>query len=961
MDYLGGFFRIFSRQTGPSQAGYRQPTEEDHHSHQDPDTLSASVNLEDVIDEYDEPSHQSRNTIGGSHQLTDGKPSQSFFSFNGTQDDETTSFYSALHDGFSLDESELRHKSGREFLWNTNSYNNTNELDTMLRQSDFQVSWFDLTYTIRPRATYADVWEDFKEKLADKVSSALVLVNYFRSTRYYVNSGANGKEIDLEGNASRETITILRNVNGSFKSGELTAIMGPSGAGKTSLLNILSRRREDGFTGQLSVQCETNHRIKINAIPQNDQLLESLTVRENILFASRLKNPHLKSHDHEKNVCGVSNLLGLNDCSETRTRNISGGQQKRLAIAQELLSKPDILILDEPTSGLDSLTCLKTLSVLKDLVKPTKKDMIDPIAIVLTIHQPQREAFEMFDRVYVLADGGITIYDGPPDQCVSFVEKYSGLKMPSVDYNPATFLIEIASGEYGQEPIIALSQQVRLDSLKHQEKLWHSKVSGKPKMDSISLSMDPKLGTGRMLAETKNLGTAAAAASTTTNNSPAANSMDPDRISRASSVKSAPIQAQSPNQKAQLYLDPRLVKSSSINTGKFFYKTLVLTHRCWKTLWRDPKQMIARILFHLLLPFGMALIMGTNPGASNACPRFSSEYSLKRMMQGNEYIDPAVQEEFLLALENIAILFVTMYSCISANIAAMTLMFATDMRTCLKEYHNGWYAMNSYVFAKMISNIPLDLTLPTATVALTYVVTTQNTGPNDSIYPYRIIITAFALVLGSSAGQMMGMIFGAIYAGHITTALFASQGATLPFVLLSGFIARTKNMSTFVRALSYTSLYKHCLEASFIARYGWNICGCDPKSSVGKQVTLTGVSDELRSFVKYWMSAQNEDETETTVATTTSFVINSTDVSLSPDSQKDDDVFQMVAKQLSLYNTYGIEVKSCDQVVPYSMHDFGLTERDLPASFISLIGLLMFMLITLLIVVKLVLKYRTSL
>jgi hypothetical protein len=248
-----------------------------------------------------------------------------------------------------------------------------------------------------------------------------------------------------------------------------------------------------------------------------------------------------------------------------------------------------------------------------------------------------------------------------------------------------------------------------------------------------------------------------------------------------------------------------------------------------------------------------------------------------------------------------------------------------------------------------------------------YAVTSQNTGANDSLYVFRIIITAFALVLGSSAGEIIGMIFGFIYVGHITTALFASQGATLPFVLLSGFIARTKNMSKFVSALSYISMYKHCLEATFIARYGWNVCGCDLKDNdASKRVTLTGVSDELRNFVKYWMSTQNdEDGHDSELMTTTSFSTNSTTAISATASQdvddSDDDVFQMVARQLSLYNTYGIEVKSCDQVVPYEMHDFGLNESDLPISFLSLIILLMFMLATLLLVVKFVLNYRTSL
>jgi ATP-binding cassette subfamily G (WHITE) protein 1 len=945
MDYFGTYFRGFLRGTNPSQEGYSQSSVNERQPQLEPDALSASVNLEDIIDEYDEPSRKSRNTNDASNYLTDGQLSQSFFSFNGTaRDDETTSFYSALHDGFSLNDFELsRNKSGREVLWKSRGVNNSSdELDTMLRRSDFQISWIDLTYTIRPQASYANVWEDFKAKVTDSLSSASLLFSV-KAASYNISDAANN-DTDIESNNHRDEITILQNVSGSFKSGELTAVMGPSGAGKTSLLNILARRREYGFTGKLSVS-GTNHVIKINAIPQEDHLFESLTVRENLTFASKLKNPH-SNQDHAKNILGASQLLGLNECLDTRTRNISGGQQKRLAIAQELLSKPDILILDEPTSGLDSLTCLKTLSVLKDLVKPTTRDTIDPIAIVLTIHQPQREAFEMFDKVYVLANGGITIYDGRPGDCIDFIEKYSGLKMPSSDYNPATFLIDIASGEYGQEPIDALSKQIRSNSVKLQEKLLSNKVPTDASGNSILLNMNPKLHMAA--AETKNLGRTISSLE------------DPGEISCANSfTKTSPIA----KSKAQLYLDPRLVKSSSISTGRFFYKTLVLTKRCWLTLCRDPQMLLARILFHIILPFVVSLIMGTGPGSSNACPRFRTEYSMKKMMESDEYMSPDVQEEFIAALENVGIIFITMYACISANIGVMTLMFGLDMRTCLKEYHNGWYSMNSYVFARLISNIPLDLTLPMITVGLTYSVTSQNTGPNDTMYMYRIIITGIAFLFGSWAGEIMGMIFGAIYVGHITTALFASQGATFPFVLLSGFITRVKHMSLFVRWLSYTSLYKHCLDASFIARYGWNVCGCDPSNIVSDKVTLTGVPDELRRFIKNFMNTQNEDITEAT-ASTTSIQINSTEVSSlgQPDSTEEEaDLFQMVAKQLSLYNTYGVEVKSCDQVVPYEMRDFGLTEDDLPKTFLSLIMLLLSMLLFLYLVVRLVLTYRTSL
>lgn len=894
MDGLTSFLQTLRLDIG---WGYQRPSRQAQH---DPETLSASVDLEDIISEYDEPSRKSRLTTGG-------QPSQSYFSLSGGPiDDETTSFYSALHDGFSLDDFELQNKYGQEFLWSDKNLNS--ERDVMLQPSDFQITWFDLNYAVRPRHTFGDLVNDCQTKLFRSISSASNIFNYCKTNASYE---VNSKKLAKGGGH----VSILHNVNGSFKSGELTAIMGPSGAGKTSLLNILSRRREEGFTGQIHVN-ETNNRLKINAIPQHDNLPECFTVRENLIFASRLKSSS-PGQNHQKNVCRVSNLLGLDECLDARTKNISGGQQKRLAIAQELLSRPDILILDEPTSGLDSLTCLKTLSVLKDLVKASRKKMIDPIAIILTIHQPQLEAFNLFDKVYLMANGGIVIYDGSPANCTEFVEKYSGLKMPSDDYNPASFLIEIASGEFGQEPIDALSNQVRIEYAKLQDGPVYSRknqksITGRPSTrveHSVSMKRDSIISFERSTGQ----------------------SYKPD-----------------------LYLDSRLAKSSSVDSGDFFAKTRILTERCWKSMWRDKKQMAGRIIFHLLLPFAIAFLVGTEPGQSNACPKYHSEYSLMGIMKSDEYISDEVQEDLLLSIENTGVLFMLIYSCISANIAAMTLTFALDMKTCLKEYYNGWYGMRSYIFARMLSFIPIDLTLPTSTIAIAYIVTGQNTGTSSDMPDiYRIGITSLAVVLGSMAGQIMGMIFGAIYIGHITTALFASQGATLPFVLLSGFVARTKNMSKFVRALGMTSMYKHCLEVTYIARYGWNVCGCERRLQF-KEPRLTGVSDKLRNFVSFYMDSQDKNAKENS---TGAAIVNSTEHG----TRKESDIFDMIAKQLSLYNTYGIEVNSCDQVMPYELYDFNLTESDLPASFVALFLLDLSLLLILLLVVKLVVSYRTSL
>lgn len=163
---------------------------------------------------------------------------------------------------------------------------------------------------------------------------------------------------------------------------------------------------------------------------------------------------------HRNLVNSIIQKLGLESCKHVRAENCSGGQQKRLSIALELIHSPTILILDEPTSGLDSVSCHQCVKLLRDLAHNSEQ----PMAIAASIHQPTARILQNFDRIYVIAVNGQCIYDGPTDQLVAYLSRFN-LTCPTY-HNPADFVVEIASTDYGTE---VTKQLVQMQRIRHQQ------------------------------------------------------------------------------------------------------------------------------------------------------------------------------------------------------------------------------------------------------------------------------------------------------------------------------------------------------------------------------------------------------------------------------------------------------------------------------------------------------------
>lgn len=218
----------------------------------------------------------------------------------------------------------------------------------------------------------------------------------------------------------------LRDVSLSEQSGHLVAIMGASGSGKSTLLNVLNGT-EKPAAGQVCVNGvdihKEPHRIEgiIGFVPQDDLLLEDLSVYQNLYYAAKLCFSNKTESEIDALVMRTLNDLGLAEIKDLKVgsplqKTISGGQRKRLNIGLELLREPAILFCDEPTSGLSSRDSENIIDLLKELTLKGK-------LVFAVIHQPSSDIFKKFDRLLILDTGGYPIYYGNPVDAVVYFRK----------------------------------------------------------------------------------------------------------------------------------------------------------------------------------------------------------------------------------------------------------------------------------------------------------------------------------------------------------------------------------------------------------------------------------------------------------------------------------------------------------------------------------------------------------
>lgn len=231
---------------------------------------------------------------------------------------------------------------------------------------------------------------------------------------------------------------LLHNFSCEFRSGEFVGIIGKSGSGKTTLQKTLAGNNKN-FDGTIKIDKENCIR---GFVAQQNSFVPLFSVEEHLQQRADFLN--IKTQNREKIIENVLNKVGLkNDRKKIAIRSdnsnfqLSGGQQKRLAIAMELLTEPDIFLLDEPTSGLASNDALNIISLLKSISKENK-------IVVASIHQPDYEMFMKFDKILIIDEGGYPIYFGTPTNSIAYFREIFGRidknSMLETYFNPSVLL-----------------------------------------------------------------------------------------------------------------------------------------------------------------------------------------------------------------------------------------------------------------------------------------------------------------------------------------------------------------------------------------------------------------------------------------------------------------------------------------------------------------------------------------
>ena len=560
---------------------------------------------------------------------------------------------------------------------------------------------------------------------------------------------------------------ILHPQSGCASNGTLTALMGPSGAGKTTLLNCLAGNNQD-WKG--SVDLFTNDtqsrddKIKLNMafVPQKDYLFDKLTVRETLNFAMKFKrfSSDFIEDDADEVIEKTASDLNLISCLDTKVSKLSGGQMKRLSVAMELISTPDVLILDEPTTGLDSTNALNIVRVIKNIVTRSGNNQV---AVICSIHQPSFECLSLFDQIYLLSERGEKIlFDSLMSVQNHLMNR--GVSVP-MHHNPADYLLNMC---YQKDADTDSNDNVELKV-----------IDRRPYHSSIRKSM----------ASTES-----------------ASLTNVNEFDHKISVKDATDNA-----------------SKRLSAKNLFSYLWLLYQRNYYLTKADPASLLSRLLF-CFIGFSNMIVYNHKLGSHDGCwdSILDNDPSNKSVIDLIETFKDKSNPDYIrnmeLVYDNITVILMANIIILHFHALITGAIIPIEAKIVQKEIYNNWYTINAYIISRITFFIPLML-IQVILYTLIFFITSY-----QLIEIERYMIFMISILILAWSAEMIGIAFGALFPGNLVSGAIWTILFTFPIILLGGYFIRTVSANPIIAWLMSASQLRHSFEASIIAIYGLGRC-----------------------------------------------------------------------------------------------------------------------------------------
>ena len=586
----------------------------------------------------------------------------------------------------------------------------------------------------------------------------------------FINSDKTGVTLtfeDVKYSVPSRNTNILKGISGHIQPG-LTAIMGQSGGGKSTLIDILSNKQKSGkITGSVKINGEslintknTNLLKSIGFVDQDNFFLPTLTVYETILNSALLRLPkNMKYKTKVKFVIKVLKDLRIYDIKDHLigdefARGISGGERKRVAIGCELVKSPSILFLDEPTSGLDAANSKNVIDCLSELA------LKNNTTVVCSIHQPRANVFDKFDSLIFLGKGEM-YFSGPVSELKDFLTNCGYECPPNV--NIADYLLDITFDE-NLKPLT--------------ESFLEGHSFGNSELGEISHLLcspeDEAAHNYSSLSERDTTTTTTAAAATELANHQLATKFLDSQV-----YTGLLYQIKNSNSVESLNINLKLYASQA----SWIEQVIILSSRTFKNVYRNPKLLVG----NYILTVAVALFLGTlYHNVQNDITGFQNRMGL-----------------FFFLILFLGFLAFTGLS-----------TFYLERLIFLKERSNNYYHPSAYYISKIVSDIvPLRLIPPFILSIIIYPLVGLNMGQGQYVYFFRflsiLILFNFAI---SFEILTVGIFFQDLNAAIMFTVLLL-----LWSVLFSGLFINTANITNeLFKYMKNGSLFFYSYEALIV-------------------------------------------------------------------------------------------------------------------------------------------------